>query len=204
MQIPNLRQWRELRGLTQKELAERAGLHVRGIAGYEAGAGARPNTVRKLAETLSVDVMDLAGVDAIPKGQAPPSSQPSFDELLDEARRNEWFAAYDRLGRRMFDSWESELDRRETYARENPGAFLVWVEGIIETSNAYTEEVRALDLDAGRPWPALANELDPKMRDRDRVFWRRVRGVLSQIQPRVDRTDLDRLMQIIETEAEAV
>ena len=97
MLIPNLKQWRELRGLTQVELADRSGVSPRSIAGFEAGASTRPNTARKLAEALDVDVMDLAGVDALPKGSAPPSNQPSFDELLDEARRNEWFGAYDRL-----------------------------------------------------------------------------------------------------------
>ncbi len=204
MHIPNLRQWRELRGLTQQELADLAGLHVRGVAGYEAGAGARPNTVRKLAETLRVDVMDLAGVDAIPKGQAPPPNQPSFDELLDEARRNEWFGAYDRLGRRLFDLWESQLDAREATARDNPAAFVAWIGGIIETSNLYTAEVRALDLDAGRPWPASANEFDPDLRERDRAFWRRVRSVLAEIRPRVPAEEFDRLVRVIQTEDVAV
>lgn len=197
MLIPNLRQWRELKGLTQQELGELSGVSLRSVAGYEAGARARPNTARKLAETLGVDVMDLAGVDAIPKGQAPPSNQPSFDELLDEARRNEWFGAYDRLGRRMFDSWESQLDKRETYATENPGAFIAWVEGIVETSNLYTAEVMALDLDAGRPWPALANELDPELQDRDRRFWRRVRSVLSEIRPRVSAEEFEKLRDLL-------
>lgn len=202
MQIPNLRQWRELRGLTQKELADRAGLHVRGIAGYEAGAGARPNTVRKLAETLGVDVMDLAGVDALPKGSAPPSNQPSFDELLDEARRNEWFGAYDRLGRRLFEAWENQLEERAVYAGENPGAFLVWIKGITETLNLYTAEVMQLHLDDARPWPALANELDPDLLERTRRFFHRVRGVLGEIKPRVDTAELENLVGLIEREAE--
>ena len=42
VQIPKLRQWREARALTQEELAEKAGVSARSVAGYEAGAGARP------------------------------------------------------------------------------------------------------------------------------------------------------------------
>jgi transcriptional regulator with XRE-family HTH domain len=97
VRIPNLRQWRELRGLTQQELADHAGLSVRGVAGYEAGAPTRPHTARKLAEALDVDVMDLAGVDAIPKGQAPPSQRTLF-EGFDEERRT---ASFDRAARRL-------------------------------------------------------------------------------------------------------
>lgn len=59
MLIPQLRKWRERQGLTQKELAERAGVSPRAVAGYETGDGTRPNTARKLADALDVDVADL-------------------------------------------------------------------------------------------------------------------------------------------------
>jgi len=59
LQIPRLREWRELRGLTQKELAEAAGLSLRSVAGYEAGAGAKPPSVRKLSEALGVEIPEL-------------------------------------------------------------------------------------------------------------------------------------------------
>jgi transcriptional regulator with XRE-family HTH domain len=59
LQIPRLREWRELRGLTQVELAKKAGLSPRSVAGYEAGAGARPPSVRKLAEALDVEITEL-------------------------------------------------------------------------------------------------------------------------------------------------
>jgi transcriptional regulator with XRE-family HTH domain len=61
VEIPKLRELRERRALTQVELAERAGLSSRSVAGYEAGAGARPGTVRKLARALGVRVTDLFG-----------------------------------------------------------------------------------------------------------------------------------------------
>ena len=108
MHIPNLRQWRELRGLTQRELADAAGLHVRGIAGYEAGAGARPNTARRLAETLGVDVMDLAGVSALPKAQAPPSQRTLFSGI-EEERRTASFRRATRDLEELVESFEEKL-----------------------------------------------------------------------------------------------
>lgn len=59
MQIPRLRRWRERQGLTQKDLAELAGVSERSVAGYEGGESTRPNTARKLADALNVTVADL-------------------------------------------------------------------------------------------------------------------------------------------------
>jgi transcriptional regulator with XRE-family HTH domain len=82
VQIPNLRELRELRGLTQKELADVSGVSLRSVAGYEGGAQVRPNTARKLAQALHVEVADLARASSYPKAQAP---QPS----LEDAARSE-------------------------------------------------------------------------------------------------------------------
>jgi transcriptional regulator with XRE-family HTH domain len=83
VQISNLREWRERRALTQEELAEQAGVSARSVAGYEAGAGARPGTVRKLASALDISVEDLLG-----KAEAPPSPEPTlFNGMLEEERR---------------------------------------------------------------------------------------------------------------------
>jgi transcriptional regulator with XRE-family HTH domain len=81
VQIPRLREWREARALTQVELAELADLSSRSVAGYEAGAGARPPTVRKLAQVLNVEIADLLGEPAYPKDSAPES-------------RREWLRAH--------------------------------------------------------------------------------------------------------------
>jgi transcriptional regulator with XRE-family HTH domain len=64
---------REARALTQVELAEQAGVSSRSVAGYEAGGGARPPTVRRLARALGVEIADLVQ-DASPKAPAPPPS----------------------------------------------------------------------------------------------------------------------------------
>jgi transcriptional regulator with XRE-family HTH domain len=88
VQIPNLRELRELHGLTQKELADVSGVSLRSVAGYEGGAHVRPNTARKLAQALNVEVADLVRADSYPKAQAPPSpEQPDFNGLLEEERR---------------------------------------------------------------------------------------------------------------------
>jgi transcriptional regulator with XRE-family HTH domain len=71
VQIPKLREMRELQGLTQKDLADVSGVSVRSIAGYEGGASVRPNTARKLATALDVKVADLVEV-APPKARALP------------------------------------------------------------------------------------------------------------------------------------
>jgi transcriptional regulator with XRE-family HTH domain len=74
--------------LTQKELADVSGVSLRSVAGYEGGAHVRPNTARKLAQALNVEVADLAGATSYPKEQALPSpEQPNFNGLLEEERR---------------------------------------------------------------------------------------------------------------------
>ena len=84
MLIPNLRSWRERRALTQEELAEKAELAVRSVAGYEAGLGARPSSARKLAKALDIDVSALMMEEDSGKEQAP-TSQVQFH--TDEERR---------------------------------------------------------------------------------------------------------------------
>ena len=79
MQIPRLKEWREARALTQVELAELADVSSRSVAGYEAGAGARPPTVRKLAEALGVEVGDLRGDPEHPLAEALPLQERLFN-----------------------------------------------------------------------------------------------------------------------------
>ncbi len=67
MQVPRLREWREARALTQRELASKAGKSERSVAGYEAGGGARPGTVRALADALGVEIGELIQDFASPK-----------------------------------------------------------------------------------------------------------------------------------------
>jgi transcriptional regulator with XRE-family HTH domain len=108
VQIPRLREWRERRALTQVELAERAGVSERSVAGYEAGGGARPPTVRRLAEALDIEVQELRGEIAYPKEPSRSSLEPSLFNGLDDERRASIFldavaSAADRLNVRAAD-----------------------------------------------------------------------------------------------------
>jgi transcriptional regulator with XRE-family HTH domain len=82
VQIPRLREARELQGLTQKELANASGVSVRSVAGYERGASVRPNTARKLAEALEMKVADLVDDEVL--FEASYSSE-NFNEVMNEA-----------------------------------------------------------------------------------------------------------------------
>ena len=59
MKVPGLRSLRERRGLTQRELAEVAGVARRSIAGWESGESIRPGSAGRLAEALGVTISDL-------------------------------------------------------------------------------------------------------------------------------------------------
>jgi DNA-binding XRE family transcriptional regulator len=87
VQIPRLREWREARALTQVELAELADVSPRSVAGYEAGGGARPPTVRRLAEALDVEIADLREDPGSPKkAEAQPSQRSLFNGFEEERR----------------------------------------------------------------------------------------------------------------------
>jgi transcriptional regulator with XRE-family HTH domain len=66
MKLPALKYVRQLRGLTQPELADASGVSMRTIVNEEHGGEARPSTARKLAEALDVSIAVLAGVEPFP------------------------------------------------------------------------------------------------------------------------------------------
>jgi transcriptional regulator with XRE-family HTH domain len=120
VQIPKLRQWREARALTQEELAEKAGVSARSVAGYEAGAGARPGTVRNLAAALDIEVMDL--LEDYPKARTPlrdnwASSFPEerFRRAVEEADTSELVQAMKRhVGNRPGQSIDNYRQDKES------------------------------------------------------------------------------------------
>jgi transcriptional regulator with XRE-family HTH domain len=131
VQIPRLREWREVRALTQVELAERAGVSSRSVAGYEAGAGARPPTVRRLAEALGIEVTDLRGDSEHPLGEAPPSSQLTLNGALEEERRTALEILFDNLRIHLAGT----ADR---WMRAAENGFMFWSE---DAAIAYSIEV---------------------------------------------------------------
>jgi transcriptional regulator with XRE-family HTH domain len=158
VQIPRLREWREARALTQVELAERAGVSSRSVAGYEAGAGARPPTVRRLAEALGVEVADLRGVpERPPLGPAPASQQLTLNGELEEERRAAWEAAADEARRlrkagwaqmwKALSEWRASKSRGEPYATRRK---------CLDEMGNLLQEVYDADVELGRAYLAAA------------------------------------------------
>jgi transcriptional regulator with XRE-family HTH domain len=79
---------REQAGLTQEQEAKKAGVSPTTISGIESGKITRPHfrTILKLAGALGVRPDDLAEREP-PKGTAPPSSESTFNDVLEEERR---------------------------------------------------------------------------------------------------------------------
>jgi transcriptional regulator with XRE-family HTH domain len=98
MQLERLKEWRESRGLTQKELAGKAGVGEVTVARVETGASVRPNTARKIADALGLAVSALLahpptlGAPAAPEAQASPTPEPESPEQPDEERREQELA----------------------------------------------------------------------------------------------------------------
>ena len=64
MNVPRLRVIREQRGVTRRQLAHRARLHLRTIVRLELGDNARHLTVQRLAAALGVTSADLLNTAA--------------------------------------------------------------------------------------------------------------------------------------------
>jgi transcriptional regulator with XRE-family HTH domain len=181
VQIPNLRGLRELHGLTQKELADVSGVSLRSVAGYEGGAHVRPNTARKLAQGLNVEVADLVGADSYPKASALPSpTQPPLNGF-DEARRIQHLYV-----------WKSYLSRR-----------VEWCERVLQKSQDDTFNNPFLSLDTAIQWAIyvgsekaqlhdaiqaelrLHTDADPEIADQLRALLDRFRAIDDQTNVRV-------------------
>jgi transcriptional regulator with XRE-family HTH domain len=130
LQVPRLRQWREFRGLTQKDLAAVSGVSVRAIAGYEAAAGIRPNTARKLAEALDIEVADFFATrePESPLVHAPPSQEKLFDNGLFAGGRRSPLVPWATYARRMADRIRGHAADPHSPAYRDPWAAMFFVE----------------------------------------------------------------------------
>lgn len=97
-----LREVREGRGLSQKDLSASSGVHFNTVSGVE---GKRqkphPSTLRKLAAALDIEVEDLTGA---PKGEASPSAR------TPEERRTAYLRGFEELARSTALHLEEAID----------------------------------------------------------------------------------------------
>jgi transcriptional regulator with XRE-family HTH domain len=92
--VDTLKDLRRRRGWSQKDLAEESGVGQDTISGIESGRHEpRPSTLRKLADALGVEVVDLFREPALPKAEAPRGAvqlekeTPIFDVVRDAVLR---------------------------------------------------------------------------------------------------------------------
>ena len=119
MKVPGLRSLRERSGLTQRELAEAAGVARRSIAGWESGESIRPGSAGKVAEALGVTISDLCEERISATIKLP---DPSYDE------RTEQLLA-------MLRRYEKMAERRQEF--DFGAGDLTQVAGSIATESIY-------------------------------------------------------------------
>jgi len=129
VKIPRLREWREAKALTQEELAEKADISVRSVAGYEAGGGVRPATVRRLAAVLGIDTADL--VEAPLRASTP--ERHSVDEFdIDEIRETVFVKMRPETFGELNTLVEAEISRRYSH------------DSLLELRERFTRQVEEL------------------------------------------------------------
>ncbi len=118
MQLPRLKEWRESRGLMQKELASAAEISEFTVLRAEGGTSIRPSTARKIADALEISVADLMERPPVPLGEAPPGGRPTIVEVAQDAARRQITqeAKPDRLVFDMHHANEGARRLREEYA----------------------------------------------------------------------------------------
>jgi transcriptional regulator with XRE-family HTH domain len=92
MRLPRTKEWREARGLSQRELSAEAGVGESTVPRIERGESVTPPTARKIADALGVSVSDLLESPPVPLASAPsaslsPDGEP--DETGQEEKRRE-------------------------------------------------------------------------------------------------------------------
>jgi transcriptional regulator with XRE-family HTH domain len=119
MKVPGLRSLRERAGLTQRELAEVAGVAQRSIAGWESGESIRPGSAGKVADALGVTISNLCEERISATVRLPDSS---YDEHTGQVLA-------------MLRRYEEMVERREYF--DFSAADLTRVSGSIATESIY-------------------------------------------------------------------
>jgi transcriptional regulator with XRE-family HTH domain len=144
--------------LTQKDLAAVSGVSLRAIAGYEAGAGIRPNTARKLAEALDIEVADFFATrePESPLVHAVPSQEKLFNNGLFAGGRRSPLAPWASYARRMAGRIRGHAADPHSPAYRDPWAAMFFVE---ERNRDATELwVWLFEEELGRDREPLADE----------------------------------------------
>jgi transcriptional regulator with XRE-family HTH domain len=132
---------RQFRGWSQRDLARETGVNTDTISGIETGQHEpRPSTMRKLAEGLGIEVRDLFMEPVLPKAEAPDPGLSREQEELHRAIFQPWLDFVSRYA----DRWEERTETGE-FDLGNVHEFLSTVEDIMPTLHELNRaEVRDL------------------------------------------------------------
>jgi transcriptional regulator with XRE-family HTH domain len=104
---------RERLGYSIEAVAEKAGIAKNSVLRADHGEDIRPLTARKIAAALDVSVADLYEEAEYPKGSAPPSPEPSFEDMLDEERREAVYGPWLDFVNRYAERWQRRIEAGE-------------------------------------------------------------------------------------------
>jgi transcriptional regulator with XRE-family HTH domain len=157
-----LREERQLRGWSQRDLARETGVNTDTISGVETGQHEpRPSTLRKLAEGLGIEVRDLFAEPVLPKVEAPRGAGLSLlEKALNAARPDEERAIVLPPGSYVIDHEEDRF-RAELRSRGFPDEYFdsfIWplvikavrADGLEEENSRLEEENAVLRKRAAR------------------------------------------------------
>ncbi len=174
--MEQLRRLRKERGLSQARLAARADLNPTTVNQVETGQRAPTvQTLEKLAAALEVNVADLLESES-PKAAAPPSLEPSFNDVLEEERRPT--LDYDACAEAIngfCDRWESKLaakqiDRRDLQEFRRTGKLIAGTFGVVwefQIDELRAELGREPALEEPSLWSVVDRYTDLLMKMRD-------------------------------------
>lgn len=155
-----LKEERQLRGWSQRDLARETGVNTDTISGIETGQHEpRPSTLRKLAEGLGIEVRDLFMDSALPKAPAreagpprrvspPKANKDRLEEYFERVSEEE--VAY--LNETLADFWRLALPGEKPVAHfvpENIDTDRVWsyLNKVLTTPNMFTPEATPEELE---------------------------------------------------------
>jgi transcriptional regulator with XRE-family HTH domain len=133
--MERIRQLRKAKGLSQAKLAVMADMDPATLNRLEQGKG-NPNirTLERVAGALGVEVADLLG-----KASAPPSREPSFNDVLEGERRAAAVKRFEENLRHFTNRWREELKNPQKQGQ-------YWCAGVQVTAIGFTELIGKLDL----------------------------------------------------------